>query len=166
MLDTIHVPQINCSMQSQICALRSTLNTYIRYMFCSMSCRCLWFHILVKSIEDCNTSVALQELLQVSAVTCYSLHVMTHEERKRWTEIATVLHLGHKGPFLPSSQETLPYLCILSCKCSSSNLLPALFEDWFNIRNGNLWKNSNPLRQTLKWEYGQSEGETKGMKPL
>lgn len=68
----------------------------------------LWFHTLVKSIEDCNTSVVLQVLLQVSAVICYCLHVMTHEERKRWTKIATVLQLGNKGPFLPSFQETLP----------------------------------------------------------
>lgn len=68
----------------------------------------LWFHMLVKNMEDCNTSVVLQVLLQVSAVTCYSLHVKAHEERKRWTGIATVLQLGNKGPFLPSFQETPP----------------------------------------------------------
>lgn len=57
---------------------------------------------------DCNTVVDLQ----VSAVMCYSPHVMIYKERKRRTKIVIVLQHGKKGPFLASFQDCC--ICIYS----------------------------------------------------
>lgn len=60
----------------------------------------------------------------------------------------------------------LPYVYVSSWKSCLSKLFQILFEDWFKIQNWYLWKNCCSSQQTSEQEYGQLEGETRGIKLL
>lgn len=100
--------------------------------------------------------------LQSPAILSMSRHMKKGRDEQ---ELLQSLNLATRVLSFPVFRKR----CHISMYCLANAVwvtLQVLLEDWFKIQNWNLWKNSISLQQALKQEHGQSEGDTKGMKPL